>query len=375
MKKGIAMLLVLALALGGTALAETELSYEGEVVAGETVPIAAPFGGRMGKVPLKAGDPVLEGDTVGVIQTTLNYAPVEGTIAGVYAAEGDATEGIIERYKAVMYIEPTHKYTIEANSEKAYNSSENYFLHRGERVYLTCITDGTHTGTGIITDVTDSGYTVEVTGGEFYLEEKVYVYRSEDRAKESRLGKGKVKTTTPVEVKGSGCVLKMHVKNGDFVERGELLFETVEGVLDGYYAPDNNVRSPVTGVVSEVAKAAGDTVAKGETLMKVVPSKSFLVQFDVPEGDLFSLKEGETVTMELRWDNTAERIYKGKIVSIARMSEAQKSETEKSDKKVYKAYASFEADENIRLGMTMLINYLADGAEPADAEPVEEPEE
>jgi hypothetical protein len=43
---------------------------------------------------------------------------------------------------------------------------------------------------------------------------------------------------------------------------------------------------------------------------------------------------------------------------------------EGTDKKVYKAYASFEADERIRLGMTMLIYADANGA-PAEAEPAE----
>ena len=46
MKKLFAMLMVLALVLGSAAMAE-ELSYDGQVVAGETVPVAAPFGGRM----------------------------------------------------------------------------------------------------------------------------------------------------------------------------------------------------------------------------------------------------------------------------------------------------------------------------------------
>ena len=338
MKKVIAILTVLALvlALAGAALAE-ELSYEGTVVAGETIPIAAPFGGRMGKVPLREGDPVQEGDIVANILTTMNYSPVEGTVTGLYADEGDATEGVKERYGAVMYIEPTRKYTVEATSEKAYNASENYFLHHGERVYLTCFTDGSHQGTGVITAITDTGYTIEVTGGEFVLNEKVYVNRSENREKEKRIGSGKVKRSKPVEVTGTGSVLKLHVK------------------------------SPVTGVVSKVEKNAGDTVAKGETLMKVIPSKSFQVQFDVPEGDLFSLQEGQAVTMQLNWDDTVEKTYPGKIVSIARMNEEVKEST---DKKVYKAYASFEADERIRLGMTMLIYADANGA-PAEAEPAE----
>ena len=367
MKKVFAMLMVLVLVLGGTALAETQLTYDGVVVAGRTEPITMPFGGRIGTLSVKKGDPVREGDVLATIATTLEYAPVEGTIAGLYGEEGDATSSVTERYNAVLFIEPTRKYTIEANSEKAFNSSENYFLHRGERVYMTCTAAGTHTGTGIITDVTDTGYNIEVTGGEFVLDEKVYVYRSEDRAKESRLGKGKVKRAAAVAVKGTenASILKMHVKNGDFVERGEVLFETVEGVLNGYYAPDNNIKSPVTGIITDASKNPGETVSKGDTLMTVVPSDSFQVEFEVPEEELFSLKEGQNVTMELRWDSTADKIYSGKIISISHKSEDAK---EGSDKTVYKAYASFEPDERIRLGMTMYI-YINEDEEPEADEP------
>lgn len=365
MKKVFAMLMALVLVLGGTALAETELTYEGKVVAGETVPVAAPFGGRLGEVPLRDGDPIREGDKLATITTTLEYAPVEGTIAGLYIQEGDSTESVVERYNAALYIEPTRKYAVEATSEKAFNSSENYFLHRGERVYMACVSDGTHKGTGIITDITENGYKIEVTGGEFVLEEKVYVYRSEDLSKESRLGKGKVTRTAAVAVKGSGSVLKLHVQNGDFVERGEVLFETVTGTLDGYYAPDNNVKSPVTGIVSKMEKNRGDSVEKGETLARIVPAESFEVEFEVPEEEMFSLEEGQNVTMELRWDNTAEKTYTGKIISISHQNEDPK---EGSDKKVYKAYASFTPDERIRLGMTMYI-YVLGKDEPAETEP------
>ena len=366
MKKVFALLIALTLVLGSTALAETGLSYEGKVVAGDSVPIAAPFGGRIGSMTLRKGDPVREGDALVTIQTTMNYAPVEGTVTGLYVAEGDSTEGAKTRYGASLYIEPTRKYKVEANSEKAFNKSENYFIHRGERVYLICVADGTHKGTGIISGMTETGYNIEVTGGEFYLEEKVYVYRDENLSKESRIGKGTVKRSDAVPVEGTGRVLKLHVKNGDFVERGELLFETVDGILDGYYAPDNSVKSPVTGVIASDPKGAGETVTKGDTLMMVAPSKSFQVEFEVPEADLFLLEEGQAVSMELLWDNAAEKNYTGVITGISHMNEDPK---EGSDKKLYKAYASFEADERIRLGMTMLI-YPVDNTEKT-----EEPEE
>ena len=119
MKKGFALLLVLLLSFSGLALGETEYSYEGTVVAGETVPVSVPFGGRVDQMKLHAGSWVREGDAVGTLQTTLNFAPLEGTVRGLYAEAGDTTEAVTERYGAILYIDPTHRYMLEATSEKA----------------------------------------------------------------------------------------------------------------------------------------------------------------------------------------------------------------------------------------------------------------
>ena len=352
MKKAFALLTALLICLSGWALAEAPMSYEGTVVGGETIPVSVPFGGRLGEMNVRTGSWIREGDVAAVLQTTLNYSPVEGTVAGLYAEAGDNTESVNERYGAVLYLEPVHRYMLEATDEKAFNNSENHYIHLGERVYLSCVSDGSHKGTGIVSALTESGYNVEVTGGEFYLGEKVDICRKDDMKADSRVGRGIVKRAKPVAVKGSGSVLKLHVKNGDFVERGQLLFETVEGGLDGLYAPDNRVLSPATGVVVSAEKAAGDTISKGDTLLKVVPASSFQVQFDIPESDLFDIQEGQEMTMELYWDNGNGATYSGKIVSIAYINEEQK---EANNRKVYRAYVSFQADERIRLGMTMVL--------------------
>ena len=352
MKKFFALLLAMLLALSLPALSEPEMSYEGTVVAGETVPVSVPYGGRVEEMFVRAGSWVREGDPVGSVGTTLNFAPVEGTVTGLNAGEGDSAETVAERYGAVLFLEPTHRYMLEATDEKAFNNSENHYIHLGERVWLTCVSDGSHKGTGMVSALTESGFNIEVTGGEFYLDEKVDIFRTEDLAKEGRIGRGTVKRAKPLEIKGTGSILKMHVRNGDFVERGELLFETVEGVLDGMYAPSGSVLCPRTGVVTSAEKAAGDTVSKGETLIKVAPASSFQVQFDIPESDVFSLREGQAVTMELYWDNQEGRTYPGTITSISYMNEEQK---EGAARKTYRACASFTPDERIRLGMTMVV--------------------
>lgn len=373
MKKIVSLLLAL-LCLGGFALGEAELSYDGSVVAGKTVPVSVPYGGRVTEVSVTAGSWVREGDTLGALGSTLNFAPIEGTVTGLNAVEGDSAETAAERYGAVLWLEPTHRYTLEATDEKAWNNSENHYLHLGERVYLSCATDGTHTGTGFISAFTESGFSIEVTGGEFYLDEKVDLYREEDLAKESRIGRGTVKRAKPLAVKGTGSILKLHVRNGDFVERGELLFETVEGVLDGLYAPEGRILCPETGIVTSVEKAQGDTIGKGETLVKIAPASSFQVQFDIPEPDLFILQAGTPVTMELYWDNADAKTYSGTISSISFVNEEQKADsgTGSSGKKTYRAYATLAPDERIRLGMTMIVY---PGAAPTAAEETDQPTE
>ena len=364
MKKIICLLTALCL-LATAAAALAEYSYEGTVEAGETLPVLAGFGGKVSGLTLRAGDLVAEGETLATIGTTLNYAPIEGTVTGLYIAEGDKAEDVTERYGASLNIEPTNRYTITATTDKAYNSSETHYVHLGERVYLKCTQDGSHRGTGMVSVLTEKGYQVEVTGGDFYMGEKVNIYRDSGYSKNSCVGQGTVDRTKPVAVKGSGSVMKIHINNGDFVERGELLFETVEGVLDGLYAPGNQVLSPVSGIISSVDKKNGENIAKGDTLMKILPTDSLQVVFEIQESDLFVLQEGMKVRTELYWETEAGRSYEGEITAISHLSEtAQENSTEK---KTFKVYASITPDERIRAGMTVVV-YVDAGEKEATSE-------
>lgn len=350
----LALIMAVMLIAASGAGAELELSYTGVVVPGETLPVTALFGGKVASVNVRAGDLVEKGDVIAELSTTLNYAPLEGTVTGIYAAEGDNAESIGERYGAVLYIEPTNRYTIEATTEKAYNKSENKYVHLGEEVYLSCTSDGTHRGTGIVSALTESGYNVEVTGGDFYMGETVGIFRESGYAAESRIGRGTVGRTAPVAVKGTGSILRLHVENGDFVERGELLFETVDGILDGLYAPDCVVTSPLSGIVATVDTSAGAAVAKGDAVAKIYPADSMQIEISVPEEDLTVLHEGQAVDIEFYWDIDEMRTYSGTVASISHLSEEGES-GQRADKTYYKAYVTFTPDESVRLGMSVIV--------------------
>ena len=361
LRRAVVLLVAAALLFGA---AHAEMVFDGKVTGGDPVSVLAPFGGIVDKVNVRAGDRVHLGETIASLQTTKVYASVEGTVSGVFGREGDLTDGITERYGAVMFIEPTNKYTISASTEKAYNTSENKFIHIGEKVFLSCTADGTHKGTGVVTTVEAEGkYKVEVTGGEFYMAETVGIFRRDDYAQSSRIGRGTVAATASVPIKGSGSILKIHVENGDFVERGELLFETVTGALDGLFAPGSAIVTAVSGIVASVDAAAGGAVEKGGKIIAVYPDASTQIEIKVRESDLGSIAEGMPVAIEFNWDNNRETRFSGTVTGISYVSAQAEGESEPS----YTAYIAFEPDDSVRLGMTVLV-YAQD--EPAPEEEI-----
>ena len=302
-KRTVALLCAGTLALGSVpVLAET--TFEGSVVSGKSVSITAPFGGTVSAFSLREGGRISVGDAIADIQTTKVYATADGVIAGIFGQEGDSVEDVTARYGTVLYIAPENKYTISGDIEKAYNSSETRYVNISEEVYMVCTADGKHTASGVITAVSGTGYTVETTQGELLMDETVYIYRGSEAVKENRLGRGTVSRTSEIKISGSGSILKMHVKQGDKVSRGDILFETVTGTLDGLYAVSSTIESDVEGVIASIDTAAGSTVQKGQNLLTVYPSDSMQIEITISEYDLAALDEGDRVQIGFNWDET-----------------------------------------------------------------------
>lgn len=360
MKKGLIWALLLAL----LATASAQTVFEGSVVSGESAFVAAAFGGMVESLSVSAGDRVQQGQKVGKLATTKVYAPCDGTVSGVFGQEGDATEGVTERYGAVLYLEPVRKYTITATTEKAYNLSENKFVHIGETVYLCCTADGSHQGSGLVTGFSEDGksFFVEVCAGEFCMEETVGIFRGADHAAATRIGRGTVAATAPVAVKASGSILDLHVENGDPVERGELLFETVTGTLDGLYAPGSEIVCDCSGIVSSVDAPAGTAVEKGGKLFTVYPDEALAVSVPVAEADLSLISVGQKVRVEFAWDPEQTTLFDGEVVSLSYVNSAESGEP------VYAAKVAFEPDDSVRIGMTVLVYTLEDAANGEDGE-------
>ena len=339
MKKLLGILLGLSLAAGSACAAE----FDGVVIAGETVSEYAPYGGIISHTALKQGAFLQVGDEIARMNTTRVLATEDGTIRGVFAAEGDSAAG------TVLYLAPVSKFTIACSIDHAYDSAEAKYVTIGETVYIKCAPDSSHKAVGIITAVNGSDYTVQTTAGELYMEEAVYIYRSPAFKTEQRIGRGTVSRTESIPISGTGSLLKLHVEDGEEVERGQLLFETVEGDIDALVSTDHIIRSTLSGVVAEVKVQAGQKVNKNDVLLTAYQSGDYQISFTIPEEELYAVETGDQALLYFSWNEDKSRPFEGTVTEVSYMSE----ETENGV--VYSSYISFTPDETVRLGMNVSV--------------------
>jgi multidrug resistance efflux pump len=359
-KKLLAMAAALLLAVPVLASAEEE--FEGNVVSEDTVSITAPYGGTIQSISLREGALISAGDPVATIQTTQVLASEDGTVRGIFAQEGDT----LDTNATVLYIAPVSKYTISCTIEKAYDTLENKYVRIGETVYVKNKRDGSYRAEGIITSVDGTSYTVQTTAGQLYMEDTVYIYRDADYTDESRIGSGTVGRTSELSITGSGSLLKICVTDGEEVERGQLLFETVEGSLDELAAYGDTILSDAAGVIAAVNVTAGQKVSKGDVLLTLYQQDSYQIEFNIDEDLLSDISVGDTVNIVFNWNEDSGQALQGTVTGISYISEeeasssstGQSGEATSSSATKYKGYVAFQADDTVRLGMSVTITTI-----------------
>ena len=340
-------LCMMALMLFATAASAESVTLEGTVVSTKTSAILAPAAGILDEMMIQAGDTVAEGIDVASLMGTKVYAEEAG-IVHVFGQEGDSVESLTERYGAVVYVEPEVLYTMSASTRYAYDSVENKIIHPGEKVYLECISECDHIGQGVVTLVEGTNFTVEVTGGQFKSSETVRVYRSESLESTSRIGRGTMEQASPAAYTGSGTVTKIYVVNGEAIESGALLYETVE--TDAY---SDRILSPETGVVAYVAATAGDTVEKGTLLAEIYPADAMRLMVEADEYDLRKLTIGSKVDIEFTCGIKAEGVVE-RVSGIQQEADSTEEDAEDEDA-LFAVYIHFIPERAVSYGMTAKI--------------------
>ena len=334
--------------------ASAQSIYNGRVVAVGTQAVRAPYSGYVQDIYIQSGESIREGVDVAAMETEKVYASADGEVSGVFAHEGDLAEAVVDRYGAMMYIEPSNRFRLDASTQKGYSMSENKYVHIGEEVFLSCTRDGSHTGKGFVSALDDEDskkFTVEIVEGEFYMNETVGIFRNPEYTSLSKIGQGTIIRTPPIPINAEGSILRIHVMSGDSVKRGALLFETVNSRLDKLEPVSSVVQSEVAGVVASVDAQPGTKVEKGAAIATLYPANAIVIEMEIFEGDLQSVSVGDEVEIEFNWNVGVTERTDGMISSISYLA----TEDEASGMARYHAYIRFIPDENVRIGMTAVI--------------------
>ncbi|MDO5435455.1 MAG: HlyD family efflux transporter periplasmic adaptor subunit [Clostridia bacterium] len=364
LKKSLVLGLVFCM-LAGCAMADG-INLTGSVVCDAALAQNSVFGGTVLSVNVKAGEHVKAGDVLATLDTTKVYAEQDGVVR-LFGEIGDNAETVATRYGAVAFVEPAVRYTISASTRNAYNSEETKTLHPGEKVWLYA-SGNKHTGTGIVTNVSGTSYTVEVLTGDLISGEATLIYRDEALSNTLKLGRGNTALAAYTAYTGTGLIAAYAVKDGAEVKAGDLLFETVDGTFNGAREDLTVIRAGVDGVISTLSVSAGTALAAGGTVCEIYPDSELRVEANAAESDLQNLKAGDEVLVEFTYLNNGEYSAAGIVERISLLGAA--SESEESDESTFAVTVKLQDVTGISYGLTAIVTTpeTEEEEEPAAAE-------
>ena len=284
-----------AAALTLTASCALAATADAKIVAPNTEKITAPFAGTLLPFDAELGDSVCAGETLFTLDTVPVYAAQAGTVSAVFAKVGDDASGVAAHYGALAVVEPKNALYIDASTEQAYDDADNRYIHAGESLYLKM---GNNKGTGVVTSVSGKKYTVEILTGDYDVNDTVRCFRESTTPSDSEVGRGKVTRYADVQVLAdSGRIAAVHVKPGDTVEVGDLLFELVDA--QSAKNASRSVAASANGVITLMNTVSGAQVYRGQLLCEVADMSTLELSAEVDELDLNSIAVGDTLTYTL----------------------------------------------------------------------------
>lgn len=340
------VLLALVMCLGGAALADT-ITLDGTVTAGYTSEVYAASTAIAQTVNFSAGQSVSAGDVIAQLRTDKVYAQEDGRITAVFGEPGDLADTLTTRYGAAVYMETDVLYTVSATTDKAWDAVDTKLVHVGETVHLRSRSDESRTGTGIVTAVDGSSYTLHVTSGNFIVGETAEIYRLADMADASCLGRGTVGRNAPLAVTAEGRIVTMAVKPGDEVKKGDLLLETLPGS-----GSVSTLTAQADGVIAQMNLTQGALINEDDVAAVIWPWDAMQIEATIPEMDLGYVAVGDEVRLTFDWNADSGEALTGTILRISSVSDPDSTNT------AYTLVVDFTPDENVRYGMNVIITTI-----------------
>ncbi|MBP3409908.1 MAG: HlyD family efflux transporter periplasmic adaptor subunit [Clostridia bacterium] len=294
------------LALLMTAAPAVAEAFTGTTIARSTMAVAAEADGVLDELYIQPGSAVQAGEVIGRLRTTKVFADQNGTVARIHAKEGKETQG------TVLEIAPVSRYTIHCTADSAYDSISSNLVHCGETLYMKCTVNGTHQGTGRVYSIDGSTYMMEATGGEFYVGETVYIYRDAEYAYKCLVGTGTVVSSATETYESEGRITAIHVSEGEYVEKGELLYEVIDG-------ESIEITAPVDGIIT-ACETAGANVVSGQLAASLAPYDEICIAVQLEEDQISQISVGDSAALVYSC-YAEERLIPGTVTEISSVAQ------------------------------------------------------
>lgn len=348
MKKNIVLILIVAVLMPFyTAAAET-LPLEGKVVSTQSCPIISQAKGTVEQINYTVGDRISAMSCIASLTTVKVYAPVAGTVC-MWGKAGDSIIALTEQYGAVACIEPTNPYTIRTKPQDA--NGKSVPVHPGQKVYLICMNDGKKTGEGVITSIGNDEYTVQVENSNFDANDTISIYTTPDHRTSNRIGRGSLTKAGITACTGTGYIVKTYVTSGVEVQKGQILYETIEGDFAPGSEHLNQLTVPENGVVATISIEKGKMINVNDVAAVIYPDSNMRVRALAPESVLCDYKAGDTVYIVNQFHDGNQPPLTGIIEKISQIPE----QTESAYDMYYAVYIKIQDNSTLFYGMNVLV--------------------
>ncbi len=344
MKKSGILLLVLLLALSFSfAHAETQAFY-GTLTYKDNFVCSSNITGTVESVHVKEGQKVKKGDVLFTFLTDKVYAPVSGTVQGVSISEGDLVDNFVQRNGALCYIQEELPFVFHGSTRSAYNNDMRD-ISIGDTLYVKN-SNGEKKGTFIIQTISDTSFTALLLEGNFEHLDNVTAYKKEQMIEKYKVSSGTVKRAQSTPVTGSGTLLHTYVKNGDPVQKGQLLFETLQAPYANSMPFSNQIFAENDMVVQTLHCADFSPVQKDTPLITYAKQNTLCALLLVDENDIHLLKENTPLSITLDSDEQS-FTHHGEVDFISHKNVGTSSNP------MYQVYVTLQNTLSMMEGMTV----------------------
>lgn len=300
MKRILILCMALLLVLSPAVAQENSLILTATVEAIQSVALNAPASGELAPFTVRTGDAVAAGETLFTVEPVKVYAPIDGTVSGVFANAGDIASGVIGRYGAILYIDYEERWQLQGSTRTGTDRAENRDVRIGQQVWLRSNNEENFAD-GVITamDSATGSISVQVIGGDLKYNHTIRVYRTPDYDYNALIARGTLSTVAPVAVSASGTIIDMGVENGEQVQAGDYLFSYVPDEL----APERRGQADATEakaaadwIITGVNVQPGASVQKGQPLLTAIRQGDYELVAHAAEDEVHAIHVGDVFT-------------------------------------------------------------------------------